>query len=197
MPRPNDGNTQELLPTATAGDSALEPGECEIIDRAGGLPEVSRGAAARSFLGEFEAMFEHAPVAMILVNRQRLVLRLNRAAYVLAGQAPGTWSAGPQGLLLGCPNRHDVPDGCGAGPRCPSCAMRQIIDRSFETRAPASQIEASTQFALGDRIEERTLRISSSYLEVTDGERTLLCVEDITERRLPPGAPGGPLPPAK
>jgi hypothetical protein len=50
---------------------------------------------------------------------------------------------------------------------------------------------------MAGHLEERWLRVSTAHLTIADGERTLLCIEDITERRLPPGAPGGRLPPGE
>lgn len=166
----------------------------EVIAHQPGPLAEKASDAPFGLLGEFEAMFEYAPVAMILVNRQRQVLRVNRAARQFSAPNPFEWMDLPQGLFLGCPNRNDVSEGCGHGPNCSGCTVRQLIDRSFETRQAASPIEAVTPYAVEGRMEERRLRISTSHLTIEEGERTLLCIEDITERHLLPGGRGGELP---
>lgn len=166
----------------------------EIIVRQPGPLADRAPDAPLGLLGEFEAMFEHAPVAMILVNRRRQVLRVNRAARQFSAPQATEWMDMPPGLFLCCPNHDDVPAGCGHGPHCPGCTLRRLIDRSFETRQAVSPMEAMAPYAVEGRVEERWLRISTSHLTIPDGERTLLCIEDITERRLPPGPRRGKLP---
>lgn len=171
------------------------PGQpSEVIARQPGPLAETTPDAPLGLLGEFEAMFEHAPVAMILVDRRRQVLRVNRAARLFSVPQPTAWTDMPPGLFLCCPNHNDVPKGCGHGPHCPGCTLRRLIDRSFETRQTVSPVEALAPYAVDGRVEERWLRISTSHLTIPDGERTLLCIEDITERRLPPGPRGGELP---
>lgn len=143
--------------------------------------------APLALLGEFESLFEYAPVAMILVNRRRQVLRVNRAARHFSTPDHLEWMDIPPGLFLCCPNRNDVSDGCGHGPHCTGCTVRRLVDRSFQTREGTSPVEALAPFAIEGRVEERWLRISTSHLTIEDGERTLLCIEDITERHLLPG----------
>ncbi len=168
--------------------------EPEVIDRRTGPPAQQPQDAPLALLGEFESMFEYAPVALILVNRNRRVLRVNRAARRFSIPDRDHWMDMPTGLFISCPHRNDVPGGCGAGPHCSSCTVRRLIDQSFETRQQVSPIEALAPYAVDGRVEERWLRISTSHLTVQDGERTLLCIEDITERRLPPGTRDGELP---
>ena len=167
-----------------------------IVGRTGFLAEQLQDAPL-ALLGEFEAMFEFAPVAMILVNRRREVLRVNRAARQFSIPDRTDWMDMPTGLFISCPNRRNVDEGCGFGPHCTGCTVKRLIDQSFETRQQVSPIEALAPYAVEDRVEERWLRISTSHLTVQDGERTLLCIEDITERRLPPGTQGGKLPPRR
>lgn len=166
----------------------------EVIARRTGPLAEQMEDSPLGLLSEFEAMFEFAPVAMVLVNRRRQVIRVNRAARRFSIPERTDWMDMPQGLFISCPNRNDVTKGCGYGPHCTGCTVRRLIDQSFETRREASPVEALAPYAVEGRVEERWLRISTSHMIVSDGERTLLCIEDITERRLPPGARTGELP---
>ena len=150
---------------------------------------MSRGTLASPFdhldpedaLGEFEAIFQHAPIAMVLLNRHRVVFRMNRAAFALAGVSAVDPAGMLPGVMLCCAHLDEA--GCGLGPHCPDCELRQLIDDCFVTQAGAQQVEASAPFAQGGEIHERQFRISSSFILIRERERALLCLEDITDAR--------------
>ena len=133
-------------------------------------------------------LFEHAPVALILVDRDRQVLCINRAAAALAGQPPKEMVGEIAGVALCCPNSSIHPDGCGHSPNCATCGLRLLIAESFETGTPREQVEVTAHFHTPAGDEARKLRVSSRLLNIEGEPRTLLAVLPVRERLLGPGA---------
>jgi PAS domain-containing protein len=140
-------------------------------------------------LSELEAIFRGAPIALILVDRRRQVLRLNHAAGHLTGLPPGEMTGVAAGVALCCPHSDDAEEGCGFGPHCTECDLRLLVQRSFETRRPVVAREVQAHFAVAGTVQQRVLRVASSWLEIQQRERTLLCIEDVSEGCLPPPPP--------
>lgn len=132
-------------------------------------------------------LFEHAPVALILVDRERQVLCINRAAAALAGQPPKEMVGEIAGVALCCPNSSIHPDGCGHSPNCGTCGLRLLIAESFETGSPREQAEVTAHFDTPTGSEARKLRVSSRLLNIEGEPRTLLAISPVRERLLGPG----------
>jgi PAS domain-containing protein len=173
----------DRLPTLREEDAL----PAEVLDAGRALAVPGSEGASEHLLGELEAIFLNAPIAMILVDRERQVLRLNLAAGRLTGLPPAEMIGQVAGVALCCENSTDVEEGCGFGPRCPGCPLRQLVERSFETRRPIPAVEATTRFAISGTLRDRRLRISSSFMEIRRQARTLVCIEDLTDRSLPEG----------
>lgn len=162
------------------------PAAVEVLPAPGvpGIPQTSHGALGPA-VGEFEAIFLHAPLAMILLDPSRRVCRLNRAASGLAGVSAEVGPGFLPGAFLCCAHL-DESAGCGAGPRCDGCGLRRLIEQTFQTRQNATQVELDAPYFRSGRSEERRLRISSAYLTVRAEPRALLCIEDLSgQTRLP------------
>lgn len=137
-------------------------------------------------------LFEHAPVALILVDSDRQVLCINRAGAGLAGQQPTRMVGEIAGVALCCANSSLDPRGCGYSPYCGECGLRLLIARSFETGEPQEQVEVTVNFKTGTEVEARKLRVSSRLLTIEGQPRTLLAVAPVRERLLGPGTHDSP-----
>lgn len=137
-------------------------------------------------------LFEHAPVALILVDTARRVLRINREAASLAGQVPKDMLEQVTGVAIGCANAQVDPQGCGHSDACGQCGLRLIIERTFESGAAQRQVETTATFGTGHSQNERKLRISTSLVSLTGQACGLLALEEIVEIGL---ASGGQPPP--
>jgi len=134
-------------------------------------------------------LFEYAPVALILVDSARRVLRINREAAGLAGQVPRDMLDQITGVAIGCANAGTHPDGCGHSPACGHCGLRRIIEATFESGAGQRQVEVRAAFGAGRAQQERPLRVSTSLVALAGGTFGLLALEEITEAGLPTGEP--------
>jgi len=153
----------ELTATAAAGEQAKE--------------------ALKASQEEPLALFDNAPVTMILVDRERRVRRVNRMAVEILG-----WSAAEMmdlrvGAALRCLHSLDDPRGCGFGPFCEACIVRHTVLDTFETDNAHRRVEARLSVDRGGKQEERNLLVSTSLLDVTGSQMVAVYIEDVTERQ--------------
>jgi hypothetical protein len=150
-------------------------------------PGGSTGSA-----GDEALLFEHAPVALILVDAERRVLKINRLAAGLAGQVPRQMLDQVTGVAIGCANAQLHPEGCGHSQPCGQCGLRRVIERTFHSGRAQRQVETTATFGGGEAHGEHRLRVSTNLVDVHGETLSLLSVEEIVEEA---GLPGGAAPP--
>jgi len=132
---------------------------------------------------ELSAIHEHAPIAMMLLDRDRRVKKANGFAARFADRTPAEMTGLTGGEALRCVHHLDDPKGCGFGPACARCLVRQAVLDTFETGVSQTEVAAWLPFPRGDSVEERCLLISTAFLQISGTERVLICAQDITERK--------------
>lgn len=181
------GEVQELQ--ALREDARLKYPDVQIV--AADSTHLEDGQALqdpKSPLNRLAFLFEHAPVALVLVDRARQVLCINRKAANLIGQVPEYVLGKMTGLAFSCPNAKLDPNGCGHSPHCGVCGLRKLIARSFDTGQEQEQNEIESEFSTPTGPEKRKLRVSSRLLTVETIICTLLAIEQIPEAN--DGLPG-------
>ena len=130
------------------------------------------------------AVFHSAPVMMFLLDYDRHVLEINHAAEEAAARSAQETKGLGFGNAVRCIRSSDNPDGCGFGPYCETCPLRRVVSDTFETGKPHYQVEA--KFTLGNAHEQldKYFLISTSLPDVAADRRVLVCLQDITARRL-------------
>ncbi len=139
--------------------------------------------ALRRSEAELDAIFENAPVAMLLVDADRTVRKVNRAAERLAGGESIRMVGQRGGDALRCVGALNVAGGCGFGPHCDHCVVRRTVMDTFATGQAHAQVETAMTVAPGDTTQEISLVISTALLIAGEERMVLLCVEDVTARK--------------
>ncbi len=139
----------------------------------------------RGALTELSAIHEHAPVVMMLVDQDRRVLKANDFAARFADRPAEDMIGLPEGEALRCLHHLDDPRGCGFGPACEECRVRNVVLETLETCVSQEEVEAWMPFVRGEAIEERCLLMSTAYLNIEGAKRVLVCARDITDRKRP------------
>jgi two-component system, cell cycle sensor histidine kinase and response regulator CckA len=137
----------------------------------------------RNALAELSVIHEHAPIAMMLVDKDRRVRKINGFAAGFAGRPASEMIGLRGGEALRCLHHLDDPEGCGFGPACADCRVRHAVLNTFESGSSQPDVEAWLPLIQGESIAERCLLISTAYLEIDNTERVLVCVQDITDRK--------------
>ncbi len=137
----------------------------------------------KSALTELSIIHEHAPIAMLLVDRDRRVRKVNGYAALFAGRKADDMIGMRGGEALRCLHHLDDPEGCGFGPACAECRVRLAVLETFATGAGRQEVESWLPFPRNNGVEERCLLISTAYLKIDNTERVLVCAQDITDRK--------------
>ncbi|MFH1032557.1 MAG: PAS domain S-box protein [Chloroflexota bacterium] len=140
-------------------------------------------AALSATAAELAAIHANIPIALMLVDRERRVQKVNQAAAEFSGRQMDEMVGLRGGEALRCLHSLDDPQGCGFGPSCKTCLIRQAVHDTFEKRKPQINVEAKFPLNCDGRVEERWLQISTALLSSDSKETVLLCAEDITERK--------------
>ena len=130
---------------------------------------------------ELATIYENAPVAMLVVDSEHRVHKANRFAQQFAV------SDGVAGVRYGdalrCLYALDDPRGCGFGPYCEDCVLRNKVLDTLATGRSYQQAEACLPFTIENKVREVTFLLSTA--SVHDGEQpvALVTLQDITARK--------------
>jgi len=140
--------------------------------------------ATEERLATFVAFFQNAPVAMLLLDCDRQVREMNRAAEATFAASAAELKGLRFGSAVRCAGSLDDPGGCGLGPSCGKCPLRGVVADTFKTGQTQRRVEA--RLVLGDRPNPRDkyVLVSTALSELSDGRQVLVCIEDITQRKV-------------
>jgi two-component system, cell cycle sensor histidine kinase and response regulator CckA len=132
---------------------------------------------------ELQAIYDHAPVMMCVLNADRQVQYVNRALAAFVGQ-PQTELVHDRACgVLGCINALDDPRGCGFGPNCGQCPLRLAMLDTMHTGKSHTGIEYRATLLLDQTSREVTLLGSTARIRSAGQDMLLLCLADITDRK--------------
>jgi PAS domain S-box-containing protein len=132
---------------------------------------------------DFEILFINAPFVMLIVDRNRRVVRLNRSAVAMT-RRPEQESIGLRGgEALRCVHAADDPKGCGFSAACESCIIRNAVLDTFRTGKSYRTVEALIPYDSEKGPADIWVHIFTSLLDLPAGKSVLVCLEDITEKK--------------
>ncbi len=132
---------------------------------------------------ELAAIYENAPLIMMLVDAERRVRKTNRLAEQFAGDGSLDLLGQRGGEALHCVNALDAPNGCGSGPHCNDCTVRRSIQETLETGRSHTQVEASLPLVIAGKTQTVTFLLSTTRVSVRNEPLVLVTIQDITERK--------------
>jgi two-component system, cell cycle sensor histidine kinase and response regulator CckA len=139
-------------------------------------------ALARS-QAELKAVFEHAPVMMCVVDKNRDI-RFANAAFAEFTELSMEDLTGRRACgIFGCINALEDPRGCGFGGQCQNCLARIAIEDTLQTGTVHKNIEFHLPRLHNRRRSEFYLLISTALIETDTHTLLLLCLNDITDRK--------------
>ncbi len=131
---------------------------------------------------ELDAIYQNAPILMLLIDGDNRVRRANGFAESFA-HIPGAAMVGLRaGEAIGCLHAFDRPPGSDYGPQCAACPLRRAMRDTLETGASHDQVEVSLPFRVADERQELHFLLSTTRLDIADQPLALVSLLDITER---------------
>jgi PAS domain S-box-containing protein len=134
-------------------------------------------------LAELSVIHEHAPIAMMLLDSNGHICKVNSFAARFVDRSVDEMMGLQWGEALRCLHYLDDPKGCGFGSVCADCHVQHAVFETFDKGSSQADVEARLPFFNGDSSGERCLLISTAYLEIENTQRVLVCLQDITERK--------------
>jgi len=77
--------------------------------------------------GFHRMLFDAMPMPVFVVDADVTILEYNTAASKLLNKGRQEWKRRRGGHVLHCVHSEDVPQGCGHGPACLDCVLRQSV----------------------------------------------------------------------
>jgi PAS domain S-box-containing protein len=153
----------------------------------GAMQDISERKRAEEALernrSELQAIYDHAPVMMCVVDETRQVLFANRAFTLFTGMSSTELTAGRACGVFGCVNALADPRGCGFATDCQECSLRLAIEETLRTGRSKQNIEQSIVLTRAGRSQKVVLLGSTALIPTMSRPNLLLCLEDITERK--------------
>jgi len=131
-----------------------------------------------------DAMFEAAPIGMLLVNDSYRVTRANHKASKLITRPIEEMVNRVGGEALGCYNACSLPDGCGTGPLCQQCPLRTAVTNTMLSGAATSNLEFKHTLLSEGRCTEMWLQVNCVHTKLEMQDYVILTIDDITNRKL-------------
>ncbi|MCE1248814.1 MAG: PAS domain S-box protein [Firmicutes bacterium] len=129
---------------------------------------------------ELDTIFNNAPALMMLIDRKGTVYRVNKYAmedrdidYIIGQQA---------GDIIKCVNAMSIA-GCGNGPDCPYCPLRNMFINSFDTGIPIKNAEIVMSTVNENIKYPKTLLVSCKILPMGAKDKALITINDITDKK--------------
>ncbi len=133
-----------------------------------------------------EAIFDAAPVGMLLMDESIRVRRANDAIRQLAGRDYAQIINQFPGYVLGCKYAHENPahgdSHCGNHENCRNCGLYNTIQRAIDTGLPVHGVEIQPKMVVNGRVEEPVLSISAEPVIIDGSHYAVVAVNDVTDR---------------
>ena len=137
--------------------------------------------ALEALRAELKAIYDHAPVMLCVLDRERRVLYANRMFAAFSGASEDALRAGHACGVFGCINAATDPRGCGFGAECEGCALRQALGVTWSTGKSVRDVECRFRLVREGIPHEVVLLAATTRLNAAKEAKLLLCLQDITE----------------
>ena len=129
------------------------------------------------------AIFENIPVLILLLNQERQILKANTIAEGFCELSAEEMIGKRAGEALRCLYSLQSSEGCGSGPHCEYCTIRNTLNDTLTNGISHHQVEVTLPFMVGKEERFLSFLISSTPLRIMKEGMVLVSILDITGRR--------------
>jgi len=132
---------------------------------------------------DLEAIFDAAPVGMLLTDENMIVDRVNYTIKEMLHKEYAEIINQPFGLALGCINSTNRDKGCGFGPACTECLLRKAMSSVLESGQSIQEIEMHPTLHSDNRLIRPWFCISVKPVMIGGRKHLIVAINDITQRK--------------
>jgi len=132
---------------------------------------------------ELVAIYENAPLIMLLVDKEWRIKKTNAFTTQLTGRSVGDMIDLRCGEALCCIHALDTQEGCGFGPACKDCTLRLAAIDTIETGQSHPGVEMSMRLSDGGKERDVFFLVSTRELVTKGNPMALVSIQDITIRK--------------
>ncbi len=119
---------------------------------------------------------------MLLVDGNQRIQKANRLAGLSVGVEPDALLGHRAGEALRCVHARDDARGCGFGPLCQHCTLRQAIAGTIATGQGHDQVEVGLAGNAAEGSRVSTYLLSTMRVAMRGSPMALVTMQDITAR---------------
>lgn len=123
-------------------------------------------------------IFNAIPMPAFIVDSDVQILDLNDAASQFCGQSLNLVYKHRGGEVLGCLHSTDAAEGCGRGPECQGCVIRNSVGLSLQGQSISHRV-VNLRLSHGMEVTELQVLLTASPLPEGVEKRALLIIESI------------------
>jgi len=130
-----------------------------------------------------EAIFDAAPVGMLLADENMIVTRVNDAIRQIFHRDYPQIIGQQLGVALGCTNSMGSQKACGYSPACPECLLRKTTKSVLDSGRSVHNVEVHPTFNVDNREVSPWFRVSAEPVMIDSCRHVVVAVDDITESK--------------
>jgi hypothetical protein len=128
-----------------------------------------------------KAVLDAMPHPVFVVDDDVRIVDCNAAAQEFLGSAPELFISQKGGDALHCINAYEAPGGCGTGPDCQNCVIRNSVRDAF-SGARATRRRCQVRLRRGKRNpDEEQMLVTTAPIAFAGRQLAILVLEDVTE----------------
>jgi hypothetical protein len=127
-----------------------------------------------------QSILDVIPIMIFVVDNNVRIRDMNQAAATTFGLEKAIVFNKSGGEILHCLHLNDVPEGCGSGPSCESCLIRNSVMLCLQGKTITRRRATFVMLTQGSK-KELELLITVSPVNICDEPLALLMLEDISE----------------
>ncbi|MBN1491792.1 MAG: PAS domain S-box protein [Phycisphaerae bacterium] len=139
--------------------------------------------ALRESQRNLQAIFDAAPVGMLLVDGDLVIKGANEQAAKTTGHHVSDVLEHKVGVGIGCPHATQTPDACGQGQTCQTCLFRCTLQDVVTGASPRCSGEYELARALEETDSDRWLSINAEPVTIDGQRRAIVAIEDVSNRK--------------
>ncbi len=132
---------------------------------------------------ELSAIYNHAPMMLLLLDDENRVRRFNQATQEFTGARAGQLAGKRIGEAIGCTTQGDSPGKCGTCEACEACELQRLIQECRDKGVQIRRRELRLPMRRPQGVQEAVFLASLARLQVAERGVLFVCLEDITSQR--------------